>query len=137
MTISTLPKVAPAAIPVTDLPPLVEQTPDQIVLRHLDDIVKEYGADYRYPHIHGKYAVNGKPACLIGVLLHRLGMSIEDLDLFDSQLFCVITCRQNVQRALGDISNEMKDALSEMQYSQDHLKPWGYCVDVLKNQVGA
>lgn len=65
----------------------IEITTDQ-VLETMQTVVDEYGRDYIYqpPAGRGKecvYEHNGECSCLIGITLHRLGVSIETLNRFD------------------------------------------------------
>ena len=47
------------------------------VLEALRAVVAEKGADYVYPHVVGVYAIDGKPACIVGHVYARFGLLDE------------------------------------------------------------
>lgn len=61
------------------------------VMDAMHQVVKEFGPDYVYCQVVPsedtgacRYVVDGKPDCLIGKVLHRLGVPIGDLARCDS-----------------------------------------------------
>lgn len=107
-----------------DLPPLNRTT----ALRLLEQVVAEYGADYRYggndEHPICTYTRNGQPSCLIGHVLHRHGISIADLIGLD-ETFIV----PDIDRVWRDNPDWMSAAaaavLDVAQAAQDSGHPWG------------
>lgn len=56
----------------------------------LDELLKEFGEDYVYPALRNgyrdcAYAKDNQPSCLVGHVLHRLGVPVEDLNFLDNQ----------------------------------------------------
>jgi len=60
---------------------MIQLTVDN-VLRTMEEVVSEYGADYVYrtdSSVQCVYVADGEPSCLVGHVLHRLGVPTEAL----------------------------------------------------------
>lgn len=98
------------------------------------EVVAEFGEDYIYPESHKVlfpnqeqatcvYVHDGKPSCLVGQILHRHGVSLEELAL-----------RENiggfsVTEATTDTEGHVSSFLSNMQWRQDEGWTWGAALD--------
>ncbi|MGI5196959.1 hypothetical protein ACQEVY_25570 [Streptomyces sp. CA-288835] len=60
------------------------------------------------------------PGCAIGVVLHRLGMPLEELVRHEGK-----TAYQLVNVAVPGISTKTRDTLNRMQMHQDNGETWG------------
>lgn len=102
-----------------------------------DEVVKvaAENPDYIYEHDVCRYEMRGKPACIVGQAMYRLGASVDDLAGFDNH------------GAIGDLVVQRADvfdgsdkmaltALGLTQASQDRLNPWGVAVESAKDAMG-
>lgn len=68
-----------------------------------------------------RYQVDGQPACIVGVALHELGVSIETLDMFDhrpdSSIYQLMRDYSGVYFELDD--EDAQDFVSMAQEDQD------------------
>ena len=62
------------------------------MLGALEKVVEEAGRDYTYPledlaafNDSCRYVIDGRPACIVGRALHRLGVPIEDLSQVEDE----------------------------------------------------
>lgn len=87
-------------------------------------VVNDYGRDYTYPGEIGpdttcQYQLEGKPACIVGHVLDRLGVeyntSWENLGITDI--------------LYGPEQGEVAHALASAQDTQDSGEPWGAAYD--------
>lgn len=94
------------------------------------EVVNEFGEDYVYPESHKRqfpnqdqatcvYVHEGKPSCLVGQILHRHGVSLEELAL-----------RENiggfsVTEATTETEDYVSSFMSNMQWRQDEGWTWG------------
>lgn len=88
--------------------------------------------DYVYPEQYCQYQYDGKPSCIVGRALHRLGVPVESLAVLDAaNLHGGVTA--------GDLPDQFPDlveadsesaliALVEAQEAQDSRIPWGEAV---------
>lgn len=101
----------------------------------LDGLVEEFGSDYVYDKgSDGKchYVRDGKPSCIVGHVLAKVGVPIERLKAADttspdgisagSLLGGLVT--EGVLHATGSVWT----LLAEAQYWQDRSTPWGEAV---------
>ena len=114
---------------MTDLSTL---TPEGF-LATLDEILYEYGGDYNYFTAHDLpigqcfYVINDQPACIIGVALHKLGVSIDYLkkegqgETYNYNAY-VLLRKLRASEAVLDIA-------SKVQWDQDSGKDWGLAVE--------
>lgn len=106
------------------------------VLELAREVVEEFGADYVYPESHKRlqwddesqgdrnplqcvYVHEGAPSCIAGQILHRHGVSIEDLAAEEFDAAAPIAYK------LANASQRVQDFLNELQNKQDRGKPWG------------
>lgn len=104
------------------------------VAEALDAAVAEVGADFVYPRT-GTWRRNGlcvyarevegvlRPACLVGQVLVRLGVSLEELEAAGSQGFDMDEAGYLFPEAVND--EDLVTALSVAQDYQDEGQSWG------------
>jgi hypothetical protein len=70
-----------------------------------------------------------EPACLIGLALHKTGMSLDDLRKHESKSSWAF---------MGELgySIDIVNAASDAQQAQDKGKPWGAALDAFEVRVG-
>jgi hypothetical protein len=106
----------------------------------LEECVTERGEAYSYTKEFGedvcKYVKDGKPACLIGLALTKVGVPINYLESFDSGLMTVKTVfeseRQEDWLNIHDyvtIDLEGLHVLSRAQTLQDFGYTWGIALE--------
>lgn len=104
------------------------------------EVVADFGEDYVYPESEKRretdgslpscvYVHEGCPSCLVGHILHRHGVSLEDLS-------------QHEFRGAWTVSTKLADAefgarffLDVAQGRQDKGMPWGEAVLFAQNHV--
>lgn len=138
-------------------------TLDQIV-KAADAVVAEIGPDTLYTEraqslgmdTYGgnaacKYAHRGTPACLVGVVMHRLGVPIDTLQQWDASgdgAFNVIAGGVREEDAAGepdpdgeviipalDIQDRAIRYLHAAQVAQDNGATWGEAVAIAKQRI--
>ena len=88
--------------------------------------------DYVYSEQPCQYQYGGKPSCIVGHALHRLGVPIETLEALDDAQegggvpACGIP--QEFPDLLDADSEPARRALGEAQEAQDNRLPWGEAV---------
>jgi hypothetical protein len=100
----------------------------------LELIVRQKGEDYKYPHKEKcvYYEPDGAPSCILGHLLHKHGVTRDDLTQH----------RVNNSAAAGSLfagsiiaptdpkeADALRALLSEAQSYQDAGNPWGQALD--------
>lgn len=94
------------------------------------EVVAEFGDDYVYPEDHKELEFNGstpscvyvhddKPSCVVGQILHRHGVSIDQLMLNEFRNARVVAFQ------LAGADDKARFFLSEIQSHQDKGHPWG------------
>ncbi|MFF5433444.1 hypothetical protein ACFY5K_25850 [Streptomyces griseofuscus] len=63
---------------------------------------------------------NVAPGCLIGVVLHRLGVPLEELEKHEGK-----TPVQMLKDVVGGVSRKTATILTQAQFEQDEKYPWG------------
>lgn len=110
---------------------MIETTPEQ-TLKYLREAVAERGEDYVYPNELKMYYRDGPeptmcryvkpdgsgPACIVGVVLHKYGVSLETLAEHETE------AGWRVARELG-VDTRSRQMLSTAQDAQDGGKTWG------------
>lgn len=102
------------------------------VLRTLKLVVAETGDDFVYqrgPNGQCYYIVNRQPSCIAGKVLHRLGVPIDLLRLWEGTRVTAMGNSLVRDRPAIDFSYESLQVLGEAQVYQDQGKPWGDCRD--------
>jgi hypothetical protein len=101
-------------------------------LRALDECVAERGADYTYKPAYGACfywdSKTNSPDCLIGMALHKLGVSADILIYGDTLTFYLFAGRLR-HSGIAVITNDAIAVLRRAQAEQDCGKPWGYAVE--------
>jgi hypothetical protein len=100
------------------------------VIQHMSEIVEEVGPSFVYLRPTGEscmYVRNGKPDCLIGRILHRMGVSLEKLQQCEEKGPDYINSKFN----LG-LYDSTLSILRKAQNMQDGGMSWG---DVLKSSL--
>lgn len=112
--------------------PLATFTYDEAV-ELLDIAVQERGGDYVYKRNSAgsrkacQYTRDGKPSCIMGLILYYQGVSIEDLsDLDDLDCAGIDSLIRN--GVVGVEDRRTKDLLLTAQWNQDGLDTWGEAV---------
>lgn len=104
------------------------------VLELLCEVVAEKGEDYVYRPPNGRdecvYVHNGECSCLVARVLHKLGVSIEDLARLDtaSEGGGAVAVWQAIEVGLIPgltFTPEAREALMSAQFAQDGFKTWG------------
>lgn len=105
----------------------------------LDELVEEFGSDYVYESTDGRwhYVRDGKPSCIVGHVLAKVGVPIERLEVADTALFgagmaaATLLCRLAEEEVLTcDVPTGT--LLSEAQYNQDARETWADSVKAAK-----
>lgn len=102
-------------------------------IRYLREVVDEKGADYVYPlsehHSLCTYVHEDQPSCIVGHVLYRAGLTVEQLKTLDSP---GVPVRETSISTLWkedllpiDIDQDAIDALHVAQVSQDSQSTWG------------
>ena len=73
------------------------------------------------------YVVNNKPACIVGVALHELGMSIDKLKELDDYYGGIGTVFEKIEESVIECDG-MESAIKNIQCRQDDGFSWGVCV---------
>lgn len=102
----------------------------------LDEAVNKFGEDYVYPKEGGlkcSYVRDGEPSCLVGQVLAAAGVPLARLVEADQDNFNSGTPAYDLLQELrseGVIDFDLRShvLLTEAQYSQDGLTPWGESV---------
>lgn len=115
-----------------------------IVLDLLEAAVEERGADYHYHDEFGgagfngcRYEVGGKPACIAGVVLEKLGVPSDTLKKLDYGATGTggYTVNSDIARKVLSKAgfefedNEPAQVLREAQQFQDAGGSWGFALD--------
>lgn len=103
------------------------------VMQALSEVVAEVGPDYRYwpDHPIGKFAdrmcyyveIDGTAGCIVGRVLHRLGIPITELRLWEGAAAFMMRDPVHGKRAL--LTGAAAQCLSAAQRRQDRNLPWG------------
>lgn len=105
------------------------------VLELLREVVAEKGEDYVYEASYTAsyqcvYVLHGECSCLVARVLHKLGVSIEDLARLDtsSEGGGAVAVWQAIEVDLIPgltFTPEAREALMSAQFAQDGFKTWG------------
>lgn len=98
------------------------------------EVVAEFGEDYVYPESEKRretdgslpscvYVHEGCPSCLVGHILHRHGVSLEDMsqDEFRGAWFVSAKC--------ADADGKAREFLDAAQESQDNGDTWAVAIE--------
>lgn len=104
----------------------------KLVLRTLQDVVDEFGHDYVYPDRESWsaacfYVRDGKPSCLAGQVVHRLGVPLEKLKQFEAQAITAM-----VDHVPPIQLYEPLVVLRQAQVVQDRGGTWGQALETAK-----
>jgi hypothetical protein len=107
----------------------------------LDGLVEEFGSDHVYVKgAYGKcdYVRDGKPSCIVGHVLAKVGVPIERLEAADKYVFGGGVSARSLLRDLKEdgvlqCDESVRALLSEAQSAQDSLTPWGDSVRLAKH----
>lgn len=110
-------KVSNLLIEVTKV---ATRNPDVKYLERVKQFDPEYSASYC------RYEVAGNPACIIGVALNNLGVSVDELTQFDSALETGINGIIDDFTAMFEVDDRSAvDDLKTIQNRQDNGWIWG------------
>lgn len=109
----------------------------------LDELVEEFGSDYVYNNgLRGQcdYVRDGKPSCIVGHVLAKVGVPIERLEVADTALSGGGMTAATLLRRLAEEEVLTCDVptgtlLSEAQYNQDARETWADSVKAAKRYV--
>lgn len=105
------------------------------MLRTMKQVVAEEGSDYiyvpkptqQYPMGACVYVYNGKPDCLAGRVLARMGVPLWVLESYEGS-----TINQMIVESSSrpiNLTNETIHVLRQAQRAQDRGETWGYCLE--------
>lgn len=125
---------------------MADQITTAAVTEAIEAAVEERGSDYVYPpaksHDNCQYVIDGKPSCLVGVVLHRLGASIDQLRQEDVAVFGNGTMAEDLVHKLHTLGIlEFEDpytvgaALESAQLRQDRADTWGRALEEYAKHV--
>jgi len=110
-------------------------TPEEIV-KALGEAVAEKGADFVYQpedfagfcnYVHGADGPRPVPGCIVGNVLHRLGVPLGELANYERRdAYSVANALIEIQAPDGGRS--IREKLSLIQVEQDDSMPWGEAV---------
>lgn len=114
-------------------------TLDQIT-EALEAVVAERGEEYRYDDDFEKhhasygcrYIIGEKPACIVGALYSRLGVSNSTLKKWNG--YGGVRSIAFHSRLIPD---EAEEALGRTQASQDTGHTWGQALEMFRSQIAA
>ncbi len=92
------------------------------VLVALREVVEEAGSDYQYPGDAGSpcfYVVAGRPSCLVGRVLHKLGVPLGILSSYENSSPTQMTVQHCGLHGVARV------VLANVQGMQDARRPWG------------
>lgn len=106
----------------------------------LREIVDEHGRDHRYSRNSGdgrcRYERGGAPACLIGHVLHRAGVPVNELARMDlAPVFASTEISEVVLPDVVDMTDTARVVLGAAQHVQDHGETWGRALDAAEDVV--
>jgi hypothetical protein len=123
-----------------------------LIIEHLTAIVEEVGENFIYPRRHPSldsnyslysllsdgvcvYVWQGKPDCIIGRLLHRLGVSLEELSACEGENASAACSRLANSPALSTLEFTDKDLmfLDRIQRLQDGGRTYGNILEFAKS----
>ena len=88
--------------------------------------------DYVYQEPLCRYQIDGKPSCIIGHALHRLGVSVDTLAMLDGgeqgDGVHAVNLPSYIPILVEEGSRSELVALGEAQEAQDDRIPWGEAV---------
>lgn len=127
-------------VPFEALPPLTTEAPVDRFRREVKAVVREMGRDYKYifrPHGNapgqfGAYYVwDGKPDCLVGRVLARMGVPVEMLARVEHNSANVVVGMLWGRGALaGDLTaiNKVAELAVQVQGVNDSRQEWGWAL---------
>lgn len=111
---------------------------NQAFVKALIEAVKERGENYVYEHRHCVYYFDGKPACLIGVALDKVGHTLEEI----SKIHTNLNLGSNSAGAMSIMGNLgyaeiVCVAAGEAQDIQDDKGTWGQALNQFIKRLNA
>lgn len=100
----------------------------------LEAIVAEYGEDFVYQQrdtLSGSrcvYVWQGEPDCIVGKLLHRLGVPVEQLARGDGKLLAGALVEHLEELGVISAEDGVSEILDRAQSRQDAGRTWGQSV---------
>jgi hypothetical protein len=104
-----------------------EALQEAMLTQTLQEIVAEVGPMYGFPFAqlhYCRYVAEGQPACLVGVVLHRLGMPVDELSEWDAR----DDSRINTIEPEG-IAPSVLAMMQRAQDAQDNRGSWAYAME--------
>lgn len=112
-----------------------------MALEALNAVVDEKGGDYVYEggRMSRTYVVYDEPSCIVGNVLHRLGVSISTLTEMDRRTIdgAAISSRKVLEVLEGSgfiLDNDAVMLLATAQVLQDAEIPWGDAVRMAREE---
>lgn len=104
------------------------------VKAELQKALEVRGEDYVYPKVDGycNYVRDGEPSCLVGVVLHALGVPVERLekaDRFPVGGKSAGALMRELDAEGWTIPHEVRWIFANVQDEQDNGVPWGIAVN--------
>jgi hypothetical protein len=117
----------------------------EVALDTLREVVAEAGEDYTYPPaMKGEactYVAGGKPSCLIGRVLFKLGVPLERLEEADraqggtgEPAFELLGTLKG--EGVVDVDLDVRHLFSEAQFAQDNGSCWGSALAAATTEFG-
>ena len=112
-----------------------------------DALVVEKGAGYKYDFpAGGRQCFNvweGKPSCIVGTIMHRLGVPVETMGGEYSEVFAGrdamsitdLARSLETEGVIDFIDNRVIDALRYMQIEQDGGETWADAVAISRRRL--
>lgn len=115
---------------------MIEVTNDQVT-DAIEQIVAFAGGDFIYvrpDRTHCWYAWDGKPSCLVGQVLHRLGVELGQLHEIEES-GALAACRKLRETGVIDVPYQSAAALSAAQIQQDGGQTWGVALHAFRERM--
>ncbi|MFD3952198.1 hypothetical protein ACFWRC_19505 [Streptomyces albidoflavus] len=121
----------------------IKVTPEQ-VLDVMREVVAEAGEEFVYKsptglgiclYVHRTFGGGADvPGCLVGQVLHRLGVPLDELSRYEAQL--ALTMAPKLVDA-GENEDLLTSALNNAQMTQDAGHPWGAALRAAEEVLSA
>lgn len=103
---------------------------DDELLATLDGLVADFGTDH---HASCTYVMEDGPECIVGHVLHRLGVPLEALDRMEGDAFG--QGDNSLWSAYVQMDEKQRHALRIAQVRQDTGSNWGTAVEAARSAM--
>lgn len=106
------------------------------MLRALKQVVAEAGEEWTYVRRPNKvgmgtgcvYVFNGEPDCIAGRVLHKLGVSVEDLSIWEGKVCAQMSQAEIYKFPAVPFSDSTLNVLNTAQDASDSGYTWGHAL---------